>query len=144
TQVVRAVEYAWIVARRGQDIADTRRAIAVERARRLAGDTELDEARRRAARAQVDAHDRLLERERATAASLARLEERLREAAARAGELALGDHGAGPGLDELVGDVDGVVDGLEALRRAVTELETPGLEAPGLEAPGGDDPRPLT
>ncbi len=125
-RVEQAVDTAWVVAREGQSLTDARRAIDVERARRLLDADDTDPDRRASARAQLEAHERLTRRERRTSERLSRLEERLREAAARATELAVADPGGDAGgLLELVDDVDGIVGELEALRRAVAELDRP-------------------
>ncbi|HVT77753.1 MAG TPA: hypothetical protein VHD87_12040 [Acidimicrobiales bacterium] len=66
-----------------------------------------------------DAVTRMRARETDTQQKLAALTKSLNEAVARAAELATGQLG---GLDALAGDVDSVVDDLEALRQAIAEV----------------------
>jgi hypothetical protein len=162
TRIDHGVEETWRIAREGQAITEARRRID-----RRAAEAELDRMRSAGAAlapdtpagataaalesqlASADRLDRVLEDSRAR---LALLNARLDEAVARASELVVvADKGAD--LAGLGAQIDDVVDDMEALRRALEEVdeigrppELPGSSEPELgqppETPGSSEPAP--
>ncbi|MEQ8842509.1 MAG: hypothetical protein RIB98_16115 [Acidimicrobiales bacterium] len=116
-----AVTVTWDVAQRGQQITDARRRIDVTALERTMAATPSDDARHIAAAAQKESHDRLRAREEQTRERLEILDARLAETIVRADELATRTGGAIE-LDEIAGQVTGMVDELDSLRIALDEV----------------------
>lgn len=116
-----AVTVTWEVAQRGQQLTDARRRIDLTGLERTLAATHADDPRHRAASAQKESHDRLQAREEDTRVRLEVLDARLDETIVRAGELATRTGGAIE-LDELAGQVTGMVDELDSLRIALDEV----------------------
>lgn len=116
-----AVSVTWEVAQRGQQLTDARRRIDVASLDRTIDATADDDPRHVAAAAQKASHDRLRAREEQTRERLEILDARLDETIVRAGELATRT-GGGIELEELAGQVTGMVDELDSLRIALDEV----------------------
>lgn len=117
----KAVSVTWDVAQRGQQLSDARRRIDLASLERTIADTPEDDPRHTAAAAQRASHDRLRTREDQTRERLEILDARLDETIVRAGELATRTGGATE-LEELAGQVTGMVDELDSLRIALDEV----------------------
>ena len=116
-----AVTVTWDVAQRGQQLTDARRRIDVSALDRTISSTDDGDPRRTAAAAQKASHERLRTREDETRERLEILDARLDETIVRASELATRTGGAIE-LDELAGQVTGMVDELDSLRIALDEV----------------------
>lgn len=116
-----AVSVTWEIAQRGQQLTDARRRIDISSLERTIADTPSDDPRYAAAEAQKASHDRLRTREDQTRERLEILDARLDETIVRAGELATRTGGAME-IDELAGQVTGMVDELDSLRLALDEV----------------------
>ncbi|MEZ5243947.1 MAG: hypothetical protein R2707_02535 [Acidimicrobiales bacterium] len=116
-----AVTVTWDVAQRGQQLTDARRRIDVTELERTLSTTSADDPRHTAASAQKASHDRLRAREDQTRERLEILDARLDETIVRAGELATRTGGSLE-LDELAGQITGMVDELDSLRIALDEV----------------------
>ena len=116
-----AVTVTWEVAQRGQQLTDARRRIDVAALDRILADSPADDPRHTAASAQKASHDRLRVREDETRERLEILDARLDETIVRAGELATRTGGTIE-LEELAGQVTGMVDELDSLRIALDEV----------------------
>lgn len=116
-----AVGVTWDVAQRGQQLTDARRRIDVASIERTLAATPDEDPRHTAAAAQKASHERLSRREDDTRERLEILEARLEEAVVRAVELATRTGGTIE-LDQLAGQVTGMVDELDSLRIALDEV----------------------
>ena len=116
-----AVTVTWDVARRGQQLTDARRRIDVGALDRTLSSTDPADPRHTAAAAQKASHDRLRAREEQTRERLEVLDARLDETIVRAGELATRTGGSLE-IDELAGQITGMVDELDSLRIALDEV----------------------
>lgn len=116
-----AVSVTWEVAQRGQQLTDARRRIDLASLERILESTTPDDARHAAATAQKASHDRLRRREDDTRERLEVLDARLDETVVRAAELSTRTGGAIE-LDQLAGQVTGMVDELDSLRIALDEV----------------------
>lgn len=121
TDLDQAVGVTWEVARRGQQLTDARRRIDIAALDRTLESTPADDPRHTAAAAQKASHGRLRSREERTREQLEILDARLDETIVRAGELATRTGGSLE-LDELAGQITGMVDELDALRLALDEV----------------------
>lgn len=120
-QLTHAVDVTWAVAQRGQQLTDARNRINVAKIERTLSTTEAGDPRHTAAQAQKDSHARLSERENDTRDRLEIIEARLDETITRVGELATRTGGAIE-IEQLAGQVDGMVDELDSLRIALDEV----------------------
>jgi hypothetical protein len=117
-----AVSVTWEVSQRGQQLTDARRRIDTSDLDRKLSSTTDGDPRHAAAAAQKASHDRLRVREDETRERLEVLDARLDETIVRAGELATRTGGAIE-LDQLAGQLTGMVDELDSLRIALDEIE---------------------
>lgn len=120
-QMTHAVDVTWDVARRGQQLTDARNRIDVAKLDRTLAATEPGDPRHAAARAQKDSHERLRVREIDTRTRLEVIDARLDETITRVGELATRTGGTIE-IEQLAGQVDGMVDELDSLRIALDEV----------------------
>ncbi|MDG2029226.1 MAG: hypothetical protein P8J50_19190 [Acidimicrobiales bacterium] len=120
-QLTHAVEVTWDVALRGQQLTDARRRIDLVALERTLGSSPEGDPRHTAAQAQKDSHARLAQREDDTRERLEILDARMGETITRAGELATRTGGA-IAIEELAGQVDGMVSELDSLRIALDEV----------------------
>ncbi len=121
-RVGRGVSECWEVARKGQQLTDARRAIGIESARRSAADTDAHPALLDAARSEIEAHERLTNRENEVRTSLEVLDARLKEAVARASEMATRAM-APDDIESITDAIDGVVGDLESLRLGLDSVD---------------------
>lgn len=121
TNLDQAVSVTWEVAQRGQQLTDARRRIDLASLERTLESTAPDDARHTAAAAQKASHERLRRREDDTRERLEVLDARLDETVVRAAELSTRTGGAIE-LDQLAGQVTGMVDELDSLRIALDEV----------------------
>ena len=117
----RAVTVTWDVARRGQQLTDARNRIDLRKIERTLGSTDEGDPRHTAAVAQRDSHDRLRRREDDTRERLEVIDARLDETITRVGELATRTGGTIE-IEQLSGQVGGMVDELDSLRIALDEV----------------------
>lgn len=120
-QLTHAVDVTWDVAQRGQQLTDARNRIRVAKHDRTLATTEPGDPRHTAARAQRESHDRLQRRENDTRDRLEVINARLEETITRVGELATRTGGTIE-LEQLAGQVGGMVDELDSLRIALDEV----------------------
>ncbi len=121
-RVDRGVSECWEVARKGQQLTDARRAIGIESARRSVADTDAHPALLDAANSEIDAHKRLTDRENEVKTSLEVLDARLKEAVARASEMATRAM-APDDIESITDAIDGVVGDLESLRLGLDSVD---------------------
>lgn len=120
-QLSHAVEVTWEVAQRGQQLTDARRRIDLTAIERTIDGSDEGDPRHTAAMAQRDSHERLRRREDDTRERLEILDARMDETITRVGELATRTGGA-IAIEELAGQVDGMVIELDSLRIALDEV----------------------
>jgi hypothetical protein len=125
TQLEHAVETTWEVAQRGQQLTDARRRIDVAQLTKTRDETPPENPRHTAARAQLDSHSRLTQREDRARERLELLDAQLDEAIVRASELATRTGGTIE-LDTLATQVDNMVTDLDSLRLALDEVDGDG------------------
>jgi len=121
TDLEQAVSVTWDVAQRGQQLTDARRRIDMASLDRTLDSTPIEDPRHSAAAAQRASHERLQAREEQTKERLEILDARLDETIVRAAELATRTGGAIE-LEELAGQISGMVDELDSLRIALDEV----------------------
>lgn len=121
-RVERGVIECWEVAKKGQQLADARRAIDISSARRSAAKIDSHPALLEAAASEIAAHERLRTREDEVKVSLEVLDARLQEAVARASEMATRTM-ATDDLDSITDAIDGVVGDLESLRLGLDSVD---------------------
>lgn len=120
-QLTHAVDVTWDVAQRGQQLTDARNRIKVAKLDRTLASTEEGDPRHTAAQAQRESHDRLQRREHDTRERLEVIAARLEETITRVGELATRTGGTIE-IEQLAGQVGGMVDELDSLRIALDEV----------------------
>jgi hypothetical protein len=120
-ELEQAVTVTWDVAQRGQQLTDARRRIDLPTLERTLEASPADDPRHISAAAQHASHERLRFREDQTRERLEILDARLDETISRAGELATRTGGVIE-LEELAGQVTGMVDELDSLRIALDEV----------------------
>jgi len=121
-RVERGVLECWEVAKKGQQLADARRAIDIGSARRSAAKVDSHPALLEAAASEIAAHERLSSREDEVKVSLQVLDARLQEAVARVSEMATRTMAADD-LDSITDAIDGVVGDLESLRLGLDSVD---------------------
>lgn len=117
----RAVDVTWDVAQRGQQLTDARNRIDLRKIERTLAATDASDPRHAAARAQRESHDRLRQREDDARERLEVIDARLDETITRVGELATRTGGTIE-IEQLAGQVDGMVVELDSLRIALDEV----------------------
>ncbi|MDW3218060.1 MAG: hypothetical protein R8F63_05550 [Acidimicrobiales bacterium] len=120
-QLTHAVDVTWDVAQRGQQLTDARNRVKVAKLDRTLASTDSGDPRHSAAQAQKDSYQRLRRREDDTRERLEVIAARLEETITRVGELATRTGGTIE-IEQLAGQVGGMVDELDSLRIALDEV----------------------